>query len=363
MSTPPHRLLFSFPLLVACSGAPQTTKTVSDTSSTGMTGSDSTSDLPTGPASSSLSTSTTWEVDDSTSSTSSTATTSTSTTSIATFCGDGTVDAGEDCDLGADNRDNGACTLDCKAAVCGDGKTWAGVEQCDLADANGNDYAGCSPLCQKNAHCGDLVVDTPFEQCDAGPANGSGLSDETSVPCTIGCRWDGRVVFLSSALYHGDLGGLDGADLKCRTLAKDAGILRWDTLKAWLSSGDQSPLDRFVLLPAKPYMLPTGERIADSLTDLVINGPHDGIRVDELGKPLPPSKVWTNTSVIGDPYSPVEHCSDWDSVMPGLTTRAGHSHVPQQPEDMWKKWRDDKQWTSFQPRECQELARLYCFEQ
>ena len=241
------------------------------------------------------------------------------------ICGDFVVDPGEDCDLGADNREDGPCTLDCKAAICGDGKVWADVEACDLAGDNSEAYAGCSPLCQMNARCGDSIVDVPLEQCDAGPANGSRESGDDTVPCTIGCRWDGRVAFLTSAVYDADLGGLDGADQKCRTLGKAAGLMRWETLMAWISSGEVGPLDRFVLVPAKPYVLPTGERIADSLGDLVLDGPGDGIRVDEAGKPLPSSWVWTNTSVVGGPYSPVDHCSDWDSPMAGLGARVGLS--------------------------------------
>jgi hypothetical protein len=354
-----QQFIFSIPLLFACtSPEPATVVTSPETSSTGMTGSESTGDFPTEPTSISLTTSS--ESEPSTTTT----TTSSATTGIAAFCGDGSVDEGEDCDLGADNRDDGACTLDCKAAYCGDGKVWADVEACDLGGDNSEDYAGCSSLCQKNAHCGDHVVDAPNEQCDAGPGNGSGQSEGgTTIPCTVGCTWDARVIFLSSALYDANFGGLDGADQRCRTLGKAAGIVRWNTLMAWLSSGTEGPLDRFVLLPTKPYMLPTGERIADDLSDLVLNGPGDGIRVDELGKPLPTSRVWTNTSVIGTPYDPLEHCSNWDSVMPGLVARVGRSHVPQQPEDVFKKWQQDKEWTSYQPRECLALARLYCVEQ
>jgi cysteine-rich repeat protein len=46
-------------------------------------------------------------------------------------CGDGVLDAGEDCDVGADNSDVGACTSKCKDAVCGDGLVKEGAEACD----------------------------------------------------------------------------------------------------------------------------------------------------------------------------------------------------------------------------------------
>lgn len=356
-----RRFIFTIPLFVACTVVqlPASDATESTASSTSATEADGPGDLPAGLTTSSLPTSTS-----STTATSATTTTATTgSTGLGGICGDFVVDPGEDCDLGADNRDDGPCTLDCTAATCGDGKVWADMEACDLAGDNSEDYAGCSPLCQMNARCGDAIVDVPYEQCDAGAANGSGESGDNSVPCTNGCRWDGRIVFLTSALYDADLGGLGGADQKCRTLGEAAGVPRWETLMAWISSGEVGPLDRFVLVPAKPYVLPTGERIADSLGDLVLDGPGDGIRVDEAGKPLPSSRVWTNTSVVGGPYSPVEHCSDWDSTMPGLGARVGLSHLPHQPEDAWKTWQEDKQWTSSMGWGCAKLARLYCFEQ
>lgn len=37
------------------------------------------------------------------------------------FCGDGNEDAGEECDSGADNADDKACTVECKINICGDG--------------------------------------------------------------------------------------------------------------------------------------------------------------------------------------------------------------------------------------------------
>jgi hypothetical protein len=347
--------------VLGCSGAspPGAVTMEPATGSTGETETDATGDLPTGaPTTSEGSTATTSVADTSTSSTD----TTTTATGPGGVCGDAKVDPGEDCDLGMENRDDGPCTVLCESAVCGDGKVWSGVEACDLGGDNGPNYAGCSALCQKNAHCGDSSVDVPFEQCDAGPGNGSGESEDNTVPCTVGCRWDGRITFLSRELYDGDFGGLDGADQKCRTLGKAAGVVRWETLMAWLSNGEVGPLDRFVLIPAKPYMLPTGERIADSLSDLVLDGPGDGIRVDEHGKPLPPSYVWTNTSVVGAPYSPLEHCSGWDSTVQG-GARVGFSHVPHEPEEVWQAWHEDKQWTSFTGWECSELARLYCFEQ
>jgi cysteine-rich repeat protein len=60
-------------------------------------------------------------------------------------CGDGQVDAGEECDDGPANDDDGACTMVCVLATCGDGLVHKGVEACD--DANGNDIDGCTAAC------------------------------------------------------------------------------------------------------------------------------------------------------------------------------------------------------------------------
>ena len=63
------------------------------------------------------------------------------------FCGDGTLDAGEQCDDGnADNTDS--CTQYCKIAICGDGYTQpSNGEQCD--DGNKNDSDSCNNSCQR----------------------------------------------------------------------------------------------------------------------------------------------------------------------------------------------------------------------
>src|SRR3954468_8304546 len=55
-----------------------------------------------------------------------------------------------------------------------------------------------------------------------------------------------RTVFVTSQEYNGNLGGLQGADLKCRTLAMKAGLLATGSVyKAWLSDNTTSPSRRF----------------------------------------------------------------------------------------------------------------------
>ena len=62
-------------------------------------------------------------------------------------CGDAKLDPGEECDQGfgeGGNDDQGACTLECKLASCGDGLIWAGKEACDNGPNNNNELYGGS---------------------------------------------------------------------------------------------------------------------------------------------------------------------------------------------------------------------------
>lgn len=80
-------------------------------------------------------------------------------------CGDGEVDDGEQCDLGAANSDNAGCTSVCALAVCGDGLIHIGEEACD--DGNDTETDDCTSVCAL-AVCGDGLIHIGEEQCDDG---------------------------------------------------------------------------------------------------------------------------------------------------------------------------------------------------
>ncbi len=105
-------------------------------------------------------------------------------------CGNGELEAGEQCDDGSENSDTApdACRSDCRSAFCGDG-VQDSAEQCDDGTAN-SDAApnACRTNCQAPS-CGDGVVDpspdpTLHEQCDDGPDN----SDTAPGACRLDCR-------------------------------------------------------------------------------------------------------------------------------------------------------------------------------
>lgn len=160
------------------------------------------------------------------------ATTATGPFRISATCGDGIVDADEECDDGPSesagcdrdctfracgdgvlNRtagelcdtivDTEACDAsDCTSARCGDGYVNSAVEQCDDGNAV-DDGNGCSAMCRLN-RCGDSVVQSG-EQCDAGGASAACDADCTLAVC-------GDYVINAAAGEQCDDGGTQGAD-------------------------------------------------------------------------------------------------------------------------------------------------------
>ena len=124
-------------------------------------------------------------------------------------CGDGVLQANEDCDDGNNTSGDGCsstCFLElgfqcpvpgtpCTASTCGNG-TKEGAEQCD--DGNLRPYDGCSPTCQLEAVCpsGTCIavcgdgLKFPSEACDDGNLrDGDGCSStctiEPGATCTV----------------------------------------------------------------------------------------------------------------------------------------------------------------------------------
>lgn len=292
---------------------------------------------------------------------------STSETTVSSpTCGDGHLDPGEACDLGPQNDDHGACTVTCEAATCGDGLVWEGEESCDHGPGNNDTlYGGCTTQCQHGPRCQDGIVQGP-EECDLGDGNNTGEFPVDGVPCD-GCRFAARIAFLTSVAYKGgELGGVDGAHLKCRALAKQAGLDNSANFAAWLSDAQHSPLADFKHGPDTadlPYVRPDGVRVADDWDDLISNGPRAGIAVTETGELQLNKYVWTGTAASGGPFDPAATCKAWSSSKPIDQSRFGISGVAEQDVQAWAQWITDRQWTSNKSSGCHYVYQLYCVEQ
>jgi cysteine-rich repeat protein len=135
-------------------------------------------------------------------------------------CGNGSLDPGEDCDLGDRNSDTGACLASCRLAFCGDGKVEAGVEECDGA-------AGPQP-CSLSCHqqrCGNGIID-PMEECDDGALNSDDRDCRSD--CVANRCGDGRVNTLGVHVEACDDGNHlngDGCEADCTRSACGNGIV------------------------------------------------------------------------------------------------------------------------------------------
>lgn len=189
--------------------------------------------------------------------------------------------------------------------------------------------------------CGNGVVE-PDEACDDGNATpGDGCQE---------CATD-SVVFITSEVYQGfALGGLYGADQRCRSLAAKAGLQRFLTFKAWLSTPTESAADRLLHSRGR-YLLVNGLVVAQNWDALTSGHLENPIMVDESSQTRDEA-VWTGTLATGQPSLGSEFCGDWDDesavdMYGGLGLSAS----------------TDAAWSFFEPGPCFSELRLYCVEQ
>ena len=156
-----------------------------------------------------------------------------------------------------------------------------------------------------------------------------------------------RKVFVSSALYDGDLGGLSGADASCTALA--AAVGETNPYVAWLADSTQSPSTRFDLGGSPYTLLGDGTTIANDWTDLTDGTLDNKINKTESGGGIVSLReVWTNVDASGA-NNGNDHCSDWSST--SGNGRAGVQNA------------SDSRWTDDSTRGCSQNSRIYCFEE
>lgn len=282
-------------------------------------------------------------------------------TAASPVCGDGVLDPGEQCDdTFAANLETGACLPDCTKAACGDGHVQAGVEKCDLGENNSHDFGSCNPLtCQWGPRCGDGIVTPTYELCDPGapidPKDGEVLA------CGQDCRFEGRIVFITSDDYDGmEVNSVVGADLKCQNLAKTFDPQRFYTYRAWLSDDAHEPAATFDHATV-PYVLLNGVVVASSFDGLVQSGPAVGITITEAHQSLINARVWTHTTHAGITIPNDHHCAQWTSNDTSLSAMSGRNALPADSPDL-VTWAEQRWWTTYLESWCDQRRHLYCFE-
>jgi hypothetical protein len=184
---------------------------------------------------------------------------------------------------------------------------------------------------------------------ETGAADG-GSSPETGAS-NGGDAAAGKRVFVTSALFAGDFGGVTQADAKCQQAAGAAGL--GGTFKAWLSvdGEDTWPSKRFT--KTSGYVRIDGMAVATSWNDLTDGNLQAPINVDENGRPVTTDPfVWTNTDEGGAQGNLAQDCSDWTST--STTAIVGNA------TKLDTSWTDDD---DASLKDCGQQLRLYCFEQ
>ena len=116
-----------------------------------------------------------------------------------------------------------------------------------------------------------------------------------------------KKVFVTSASYNGNLGGVSGANQKCQSLATAVGLE--GIFNAWVLS-PSSNFDRSH--DTIPYYLIDGTLLANDWADLTDGDIQNPINMDENGDIVPASaRAWTATSSEGS--AQVNDCGYWTS--------------------------------------------------
>jgi hypothetical protein len=185
-------------------------------------------------------------------------------------------------------------------------------------------------------------------------------ADIASVQVSCGTK---KLVFVTSAVYVSDMGGLAGADAKCNALAAAANLP--GAYMAWLAASAGSPSTRFTQ-SSTPYIRVDGAVIANNWADLVDGTLANPINLTELGTaPQSPlgncggADVWTGLNADGTPVPPIAgvwttSCYDWGPVSAYSCVAAG---VATATTTGWS--------ATCEPcgGPCGQKAALYCFQQ
>jgi hypothetical protein len=203
----------------------------------------------------------------------------------------------------------------------------------------------------------------PSQDVDAGIVDAATTPDVGTVDVVDAGPTDSgtvqQIVFVSSTLYDGNLGGLSGADSKCQSLATAASLK--GAFKAWLSDSTSSASSRLTHATT-PYVLVDSTVVAKNWTGLTSGTLLHAIDLTETGQT--PSKgtygcssdpsVWSHTDTSGASLTNTGSCSDWQSTT-ATTTHAGSS--------LYTSWA----WTNAcqigGTGVCAKTAALYCVQQ
>lgn len=247
--------------------------------------------------------------------------------------------SGEDSEIPHDTststtRNTSGGTPDAGSSTSGGSMTASDVFSSETGEAS-------SSTGSPGAVCGNGVVESG-EACD----DGNDAPDD-------GCKACARdsIIFVTSEVYQGfAVGGLFGADQRCRSLAAKAGLPRFETYKAWLSTPTMSAGERLIHSLGR-YTLVNGLVVAPDWAGLTSAPLLNPIMVDEYSQ-TQDYVAWTGTIASGKATPGANFCGEWDDNS-GQTLFGGTGLTS----------KVDSTWSFFEGAECGAELRLYCVEQ
>jgi hypothetical protein len=173
------------------------------------------------------------------------------------------------------------CTSSTMLRACGANNEWGQPTKCDFA-------------CVGTACTGSCVPGT--RECTGGGAPRYRVCTDQGTWSTTTCNTDQsckggvcgsfpKLIFVTSKAYDGNLGGLEGADTKCQSLAKAEGLT--GTFRAFLGAVNQPLVDR-MNTEGGPYVLTDKSVVAYNFRDLDSDTLH-AVNLTETGDPPPPT--------------------------------------------------------------------------
>jgi cysteine-rich repeat protein len=130
------------------------------------------------------------------------------TSCILPSCGDGELNAGEECDDGNTSNED-ECLNNCSINTCGDGYLNPAAEACD--DGNTSNVDACLTDCTENV-CGDGYLDPVSEHCDDGNTSNN---DACLTDCTENVCGDGYLDPTSEQCDDGNTSNNDACLVDC----------------------------------------------------------------------------------------------------------------------------------------------------
>jgi hypothetical protein len=176
-------------------------------------------------------------------------------------------------------------------------------------------------------------------------------NDETRYQWHVHVEKPAKIVFMTRAVYNGDLGGLAGADAKCLSQAKDARLE--GSFKAWLAEGDKSPNHSFNKHKLPYVMVGDPPLVVARNFDALVSGLSDlPITRDQFGHELEDVAYWDNTPLEDYAWPGEWDCDKWTSAN---NTHKGYYRTNDLP---WLGDDNEPEWT-----ECYRALHLVCVEQ